>query len=140
MIKEEQILKSRYGTQSPFRVPEGYFDELASRVMASVPESQPALDMQSESASQGARIVPMWHRAVVRKVAVIAGVVLLLGGASIGIGTSLSSRQAGKSVASGGWASVMHSEDNSLMRLPTMRCLTIRTSMPLCCQNRQVFK
>lgn len=113
MIKEEQILKSRYGTQSPFRVPEGYFDELASRVMASVPESQPALDMQSESASQGARIVPMWHRVVVRKVAVIAGVVLLLGGASIGIGTSLSSRQAGKSVASGGWASVMHSEDNS---------------------------
>ena len=105
MIKEEQILKSRYGTQSPFRVPEGYFDELASRVMASVPESQPALDMQSESASQGARIVPMWRRAVVRKVAVIAGVVLLLGGASIGIGTSLSSRQAGKSVASGGWAS-----------------------------------
>lgn len=113
MIKEEQILKSRYGTQSPFCVPEGYFDELASRVMASVPESQPALDMQSESASQGARIVPMWHRVVVRKVAVIAGVVLLLGGASIGIGTSLSSRQAGKSVASGGWASVMHSEDNS---------------------------
>ena len=113
MIKEEQILKSRYGTQSSFRVPEGYFDELASRVMASVPESQPALDMQSESASQGARFVPMWRRAVVRKVAVIAGVVLLLGGASIGIGTSLSSRQAGKSVASGGWASVMHSEDNS---------------------------
>lgn len=113
MIKEEQILKSRYGTQSPFRVSEGYFDELASRVMASVPESQPALDMQSESASQGARIVPMWRRAVVSKVAVIAGVVLLLGGASIGIGTSLSSRQAGKSVASGGWASVMHSEDSS---------------------------
>ena len=48
MIKEEQILKFRYGTQSPFRVPEGYFDELASRVMASVPESQPALNMQSE--------------------------------------------------------------------------------------------
>ena len=94
-------------------MPEGYFDELASRVMASVPESQPALDMQSESASQGARIVPMWRRAVVRKVAVIAGVVLLLGGASIGIGTSLSSRQAGKSVASGAWASVMHSEDSS---------------------------
>lgn len=113
MIKEEQILKSRYGTQSSFRVPEGYFDELASRVMASVPESQPALDMQSESASQGARIVPMWRRAVGRKVAVIAGVVLLLGGASIGIGTSLSSRQAGKSVASGAWASVMHSEDSS---------------------------
>lgn len=113
MIKEEQILKSRYGTQSSFRVPEGYFDELASRVMASVPESQPALDMQSESASQGARIVPKWRRAVVRKVAVIAGVVLLLGGASIGIGTSLSSRQAGKSVASGAWASVMHSEDSS---------------------------
>lgn len=113
MIKEEQILKSRYGTQSSFRVPEGYFDELASRVMASVLESQPALDMQSESASQGARFVPMWRRAVVRKVAVIAGVVLLLGGASIGIGTSLSSRQAGKSVASGGWASVMHSEDSS---------------------------
>lgn len=113
MIKEEQILKSRYGTQSSFRVPEGYFDELASRVMASVPESQPALDIQSEFASQGARIVPMWRRAVVRKVAAVAGVVLLLGGASIGIGTSLSSRQAGKSVASGGWASVMHLEDNS---------------------------
>ena len=108
MIKEEQILKSRYGTQSPFRVPDGYFDELAS-----IPESQPALDVQSVSASQGARIVPMWRRAVVRKVAAVAGVVLLLGGASIGIGISLSSRQAGKSVASGGWASVMHSEDNS---------------------------
>lgn len=113
MIKEEQILKSRYGTQSSFRVPEGYFDELASRVMASVPESQPAHNLHAESALQGASIVPMWRRAVVRKAAAVAGVVLLLGGASIGIGTSLSSRQAGKSVASGGWASVMHSEDNS---------------------------
>lgn len=114
MIKEEQILKSKYGTQNCFRVPDGYFDELALHVMASVPESQAAFDLEPKSVSRGARMVRMWHRAAVRKVAVVACAVLLLGVATIGVSTSFSPSQAGKSAVSTGWtSSMMHSEDSS---------------------------
>lgn len=36
--KEERYLRSRVGKQNPFRVPEGYFDDFAARMMENLPE------------------------------------------------------------------------------------------------------
>ena len=41
MTDEEKYLRDRIGTRNPFRVPEGYFDNLASQIMEQLPE-QPA--------------------------------------------------------------------------------------------------
>ena len=38
--KEERYLKSRIGKQNPFRVPEGYFDSFAERMMENLPEQE----------------------------------------------------------------------------------------------------
>ena len=32
-MKEENYLKQAYGTETPFKVPEGYFDDFATRMM-----------------------------------------------------------------------------------------------------------
>ncbi|MCI6618919.1 MAG: hypothetical protein MSD82_08690 [Prevotella sp.] len=39
MAKEEKELEQRFGKQTPFRVPENYFDNFTSQVMAKLPES-----------------------------------------------------------------------------------------------------
>lgn len=36
-MKEEDILKTTFGKANPFRVPEGYFDNLEKRVMSNLP-------------------------------------------------------------------------------------------------------
>lgn len=38
MTNEENYMNSRVKRENPFRVPDGYFDQLAERVMASLPE------------------------------------------------------------------------------------------------------
>ena len=38
MENEEKYIREKMGDKSPFRVPEGYFDQLASRVMSQLPE------------------------------------------------------------------------------------------------------
>ena len=38
--REEQYLKEKVGKSNPFRVPEGYFDDFASRLMDSLPEQE----------------------------------------------------------------------------------------------------
>ena len=40
MNQEEKYLRSRLGTENHFRVPEDYFDKLASEVMAKLPEQE----------------------------------------------------------------------------------------------------
>ena len=40
MTNEELYLKSRITNENPFRVPEGYFDQLTADVMARLPERQ----------------------------------------------------------------------------------------------------
>lgn len=42
MMNEETYLIERVGKENPFRVPEGYFDTLASQVMARVDAETPA--------------------------------------------------------------------------------------------------
>ncbi len=113
MMKEEQILKATLGTRNHFQVPEGYFDELASKVMASIPESQPVVEMQVEHTSQCARILSLWQNAKLRKGAAVACVVLLLGGVSVGVGTSLSSRNDAQHVFGQNYTPVAQTEDSS---------------------------
>ena len=40
MKNEETYLKETIGTRNPFRVPEGYFDQLTQQVMQQLPERQ----------------------------------------------------------------------------------------------------
>lgn len=42
MTNEENYLNSRLSRETPFRVPEGYFDRLTGEVMAKLPEKKPA--------------------------------------------------------------------------------------------------
>lgn len=112
-MKEEHILKATLGTRNHFQVPEGYFDELASKVMASIPESQPVVEMQVEHISQRARILSLWQNAKLRKGAAVACVALLLGGVSVGVGTSLSSRNDAQHVFGQNYTPVAQTEDSS---------------------------
>lgn len=112
-MKEEHILKATLGTRNHFQVPEGYFDELVSKVMASIPESQPVVEMQVEHISQRARILSLWQNAKLRKGAAVACVVLLLGGVSVGVGISLSSRNDAQHVFGQNYTPVAQTEDSS---------------------------
>lgn len=38
MDNEEKYLNQKFGKENPFRVPDGYFDQLTDRVMAQLPE------------------------------------------------------------------------------------------------------
>ena len=38
MEKEEKYIEATFGRKAPFKVPEGYFDDLASRLMERLPE------------------------------------------------------------------------------------------------------
>lgn len=113
MMKEEHILKATLGTRNHFQVPEGYFDELVSKVMASIPESQPVVEMQVEHISQRARILSLWQNTMLRKVTAVACVALLLGGVSVGVGTSLSSRNDAQHVFGQNYTPVAQTEDSS---------------------------
>ena len=42
MLKKDNILNSRFGKKNHFHVPAGYFDQLTDRVMANLPEQEPA--------------------------------------------------------------------------------------------------
>lgn len=40
VMNDEEYIKERIGKENPFRVPDGYFDGLASTVMARLPDEQ----------------------------------------------------------------------------------------------------
>ena len=40
MNYEEKEIQDRFGKENPFRVPEGYFDQLTDRIMAQLPERE----------------------------------------------------------------------------------------------------
>lgn len=40
-MKEEGYIRDKAGSRNPFRVPDGYFDSLASQVMDKLPEREP---------------------------------------------------------------------------------------------------
>lgn len=39
-MREEEILKRKYGNANPFKVPEGYFENLADRIMTAIPDDK----------------------------------------------------------------------------------------------------
>lgn len=67
MEQAEKYLKSRYGATGHFKVPDGYFDSLTSRVMERLPEDQANVIRMPVSA---------WHGMIVPLSAVAASAVL----------------------------------------------------------------
>ena len=53
MSKKEQELKERYGNRAPYRVPEGYFEHFADRLMADLPEREVCVRIEK---------APWWQR------------------------------------------------------------------------------
>lgn len=71
MLKEEKILKDKFGTANHFTVPEGYFDSFAEKLMESLPAPEPqVIEMRAAS---------WWSRLPLRKIAVAASVVAVVG-------------------------------------------------------------
>ncbi len=85
MIKEEQILMEKFGRDTSFRVPEGYFDTVASRVMQAIPETSGmrvsvAGDVRLRSGKK-----PLLRRLVMARVAAAVALVAVLTGITFGI-------------------------------------------------------
>lgn len=76
MMKEEKILKEKFGTANHFTVPDGYFDSFASQLMEQLPESHEhhVIEMHAPS---------LWSRLPLRKIAAAIGVAVVLGGSSL---------------------------------------------------------
>lgn len=75
MMKEEKILRDKFGKANHFTVPEGYFDSFADKLMEQLPEPEArVIEMHAES----------WlHRMPLRKIAAAVGVVVVLGAGSL---------------------------------------------------------
>lgn len=73
MTREEKFLMENFGRENHFRVPEGYFDDFADKLMASLPQ-QPR---------QQAQMVEMKPRRRYLPYAVAASLALLVAGGGI---------------------------------------------------------
>jgi hypothetical protein len=80
MNYEEKEIKERFGQVNPFRVPDGYFDQLTERVMAQLPEREQTAEHVSLSSSRPkSRLValrPWMYAAACTVAAVFMGVAL----------------------------------------------------------------
>lgn len=75
MMKEEKILKDKFGKESHFTVPSGYFDSFADQLMEQLPETEHrTIVMHAQS---------WWHHIQWGKVAAAITAVMLLGGGSM---------------------------------------------------------
>lgn len=57
MENEEKYIKEHFGRQNPFRVPDGYFDQLTDRVMAQLPSD--ATEIKLEAPQTKSRFVAL---------------------------------------------------------------------------------
>lgn len=72
MINEEKKINDIFGKENPFKLPDGYFDNLTSQIM----DQLPAQEVK----------VHFWQRMAVRKIAAaVAAVFVLGGGAFVGL-------------------------------------------------------
>ena len=85
MIKEEQILMEKFGRKTSFRVPEGYFDTVTSRVMGSIPESSGTHVSVTSGVQQSGGKKSLSFRLVVRRAAAAVALVAVLTGIMVGI-------------------------------------------------------
>ena len=72
LMKEEDNILKRVGKENPFRVPDGYFEHLTSKVMDSLPEKEVTVLLQREP-TRWERIKPWLYMA-----AMFAGAALIL--------------------------------------------------------------
>ena len=81
MNYEEKELQARFGKENPFRVPEGYFDQLTDRVMAQLPErEQQAEQISLSDRHPKSRLValrPWFYAAACTIAVVVMGVTFL---------------------------------------------------------------
>lgn len=71
MIKEEKILRNKWGKENHFTVPDGYFDSFAEQMERQLPEQEPCVVT-----------VSLWSRLPLRKMAAaVAAVACLASGA-----------------------------------------------------------
>lgn len=70
-MDEERILEQRFGNQTPFRVPEGYFSDFEKKLLNDIPVSA------SENKPMLRRLKP-WIWAVISAAAVLCGVIFYL--------------------------------------------------------------
>lgn len=74
MNYEEKEIQDRFGKENPFRVPEGYFDQLTERIMAQLPEREQQAEQISLSQRRPkSRLVALrpWLYAVACTIAVV---------------------------------------------------------------------
>lgn len=67
MSSKDKLLKQQFGNKDPFKVPEGYFDNLTESVMSHLPAQE----------AQVIRLHPWWYRYRKAVVAVACGCVAL---------------------------------------------------------------
>ena len=107
MTNEEKLIEEHLGKQNPFRVPEGYFDSFADRLMQQLPEQQ-------EQEVKPAKTVRMKAlRPILVAAACVAVAIFSITPPSPATPTR-----------------------NTWTRLPTTSCSTTRTSTPAC-QNKR---
>ena len=71
MDENEKWLRSHYGNDNPFTVPEGYFESLSDSIMSMLPEQQThVVDMGNNS----------WKRKIAVALAVAASVAVIISG------------------------------------------------------------
>ena len=84
MTNEENYMNSRMKRENPFRVPEGYFDQLAEQIIASLPEEKCVPLTEQPESVQAVTAADKGNVATVRRLrpwmlaaACFAGVILL---------------------------------------------------------------
>lgn len=82
-MNEERYLQEKFGRQAPFTVPEGYFDDFATRIMDELPQQQV---QQQQSAVRKSPYRTIMR--VLRPIAVAACLCGVVGGAVIYIARS----------------------------------------------------
>ena len=72
MIKEEKILRNKWGRENHFTVPDGYFDSFAEQMERQLPELEPRVVT-----------VSMWRRLPLRKMAAAVAAVACLASGTV---------------------------------------------------------
>ena len=65
-MKEEDKIQKKIGTENPFRVPEGYFENLTSEVMNRLPEKEKLIAVQTELQCAEGKALVVYDRHVYR--------------------------------------------------------------------------
>ena len=111
MMKEENLLLTKYGRKSHFSVPEGYFDHLTEQVLKTA--SGDASGVSPICAIQAKpRLVRMCQRIGVRRIAIAASVAVVLGLGALKV-VSMGSAPSSSAVAQGHHVEATSSGDTS---------------------------